>query len=116
MALLAQAPFDPYRPDFAVVSYFEKDCDTLPWLLLVEADGHNFHERTKEQAARDRSRDRFFASRGAVVLRFTGSEIYADADGCACEVVEVAMNLQSKNLGRQFRKHLRRAAKRLRSA
>lgn len=68
----AQVPIEGavYRPDFA---FFTKNVR-----LIVELDGHDFHERTKEQAARDKSRDRAFVLAGWMVLRFTGSEIYRD--------------------------------------
>ena len=54
----------------------------------VEIDGHEFHQKTKEQAERDHRRDREFARRGIFVLRFTGSEVFRDPFGCAVEVVE----------------------------
>lgn len=57
--------------------------------FIVEADGHDFHERTKEQAASDKSRDRLFAQRGIHVLRFTGSEIYRDTAKCCREIVNL---------------------------
>lgn len=56
--------------------------------LLVECDGHDYHEKTKEQAAKDKSRDRFLASKGYHVLRFTGSEIYNKPHKCANEIVK----------------------------
>lgn len=56
--------------------------------VLVECDGHDFHERTKEQAQRDRSKDRYFQKSSMPLLRFTGSEIYADPFRCATEVIE----------------------------
>ena len=56
--------------------------------LVVECDGHDFHERTKDQAARDRSRDRMFQGKGYGVFRFTGSEIWRDPIGCARQVIE----------------------------
>lgn len=46
---------------------------------VVECDGHEFHERTKEQAERDRSRDRAVQAMGWRIIRFTGSELYRDA-------------------------------------
>ena len=57
--------------------------------LAVECDGHDFHERTKAQAAHDKSRDRALAAAGCTVLRFTGSEIWRDATACADEVQRV---------------------------
>lgn len=56
--------------------------------LAIECDGHDFHERTKEQAERDRSRDRALSKAGWLVLRFTGREIYRDALKCAEEVLD----------------------------
>lgn len=51
--------------------------------LVIECDGHDYHERTKHQAARDRSRDRDLLTAGYYVMRFTGAEIYADPCKCA---------------------------------
>jgi very-short-patch-repair endonuclease len=56
--------------------------------LIVECDGHDFHERTKEQAKRDRSRDRLAQCQGIPILRFTGSEIWNDPLGCGYQVGE----------------------------
>ncbi len=53
--------------------------------IVVECDGHDFHERTKEQAERDRSRDRGLTA-GHTVLRFTGSEIYRNPRACAAQI------------------------------
>jgi very-short-patch-repair endonuclease len=64
-------------------------CDRKPVVVAVECDGHDFHEKTKEQAARDKARDRRLVKAGIRVLRFTGSEIYKDANACAEEVFQV---------------------------
>lgn len=58
---------------------------------VVECDGHDFHERTKEQAARDRSRDRRLQEAGYRVFRFTGAELYRDPLGCAREIFDWAV-------------------------
>lgn len=58
--------------------------------LIVECDGHDFHERTKEQAAKDRSRDREAQESGYEIFRFTGSELWKDPIGCARQVIEWA--------------------------
>lgn len=54
--------------------------------VAIECDGHAFHEKTKEQAAADKKRDRAVVTAGFPVLRFTGSEIFKDALGCAEQV------------------------------
>lgn len=57
---------------------------------IVELDGHTFHERTKHQAKADKSRDRWLTNQNYRVIRFTGSEVYADPFKCANEAIEVA--------------------------
>lgn len=81
-----QAEVGKYRTDFLF-----HDCSvpfeiSKPRLMAVECDGHDFHEKTKEQARRDKQRDRYFQSIGVKVLRFTGSEIWQDPDKCAEEI------------------------------
>jgi very-short-patch-repair endonuclease len=58
---------------------------------VIECDGHDFHERTKQQAAHDRSRDRYMQSKGLLVLRYTGSEIHADPFKCAGDALGIIM-------------------------
>lgn len=72
-----------YRLDFAVIAEREWPYPTIR--IAIECDGHNFHERTKAQARRDRQRDRDLQASGWIVLRFTGQEIYEDAAACAHE-------------------------------
>ena len=60
--------------------------------LAVECDGHDFHNRTPEQARRDRARDRALALAGLEAFRFTGSEIYRDARACAESAIEYMDN------------------------
>lgn len=59
--------------------------------IVIECDGHDYHERTPDQATRDRSRDRFFSMKGYTVLRFTGTELAADAYKCGFEVLQMAI-------------------------
>ncbi len=54
--------------------------------VVVECDGHDFHEKTKEQAAYDKARERQIQAIGYPILRFTGSEIFADPLKCAREI------------------------------
>jgi very-short-patch-repair endonuclease len=56
--------------------------------LAIEIDGHDFHERTKEQAARDKSRERSIATAGYTILRFSGSEVFRNPRQCVNEVIE----------------------------
>ena len=81
-----QAPIGKYRADFHVEFQSETAVGVLSSALIVECDGHDFHERTKEQAARDRSRDRTLQGMFKV-FRFTGSEIWADPMACAAQAI-----------------------------
>ena len=55
--------------------------------VALELDGHDFHEKTKEQAAHDRARERTIIRRGYTIFRFTGSEVFRNARKCVEEVV-----------------------------
>ena len=60
--------------------------------FAIECDGHDFHEKTKEQARKDKQRERALMADGYTVIRFTGSEIYQDPYGCAEEVYLLVLN------------------------
>lgn len=85
-----QAQLEGWRVDFLIHAWeFGRLSGKAQWRrLIVECDGHDFHERTKEQAAKDRGRDREFQLRGYTILRFTGSELYANPLACARQVGE----------------------------
>ena len=79
-----------YRTDFLITLERHEDQrglanrgtfgNTVHARVIVEIDGHDYHERTKEQAKRDRLRDRMFTQAGYVVFRYTGSEVYHDQE------------------------------------
>jgi very-short-patch-repair endonuclease len=65
-----------YRVDFEIpVLDLKTNQGTI---FIIECDGHEFHEKTKEQAAKDKKRDRDLTTAGYVVMRYTGSEIYSN--------------------------------------
>lgn len=82
-----QARVGRYRADFVILDATESRSGNKWRWMIVECDGHDFHERTKGQARHDKARDRFFQSKGFRVLRFTGSEIWADPEVCANEIL-----------------------------
>lgn len=84
LTIVAQCHVGKWRVDFLFVVKVPKG---PPVYVVVECDGHEFHERTKEQAARDRSRDREMLLMGYRVIRFTGSEIHNNPMDCAEEVL-----------------------------
>lgn len=96
LSIVPQAAIGPYRIDIAL---YEKWYDGSEVKLAIECDGHEFHQRTKEQAARDKRRDRFLLSQGWTPLRFTGSEIHRDAAQCVEEIVSFYRSFYDKTRG-----------------
>jgi len=64
--------------------------------LVVECDGHDFHEKTKKQATRDKERDRNLQACGFPIYRYSGSDIYRNALGCARECMDYLMGIIRK--------------------
>lgn len=56
--------------------------------IVVECDGHDFHEKSKEQVAKDKKRDRDIQKEGYKIFRFSGSEINKDSVSCAYEILD----------------------------
>lgn len=81
-----------YRVDFMI----EIDGGANGYRIAVECDGRKWHERTEDQGAHDRSRDRELLTRGVITIRFTGSEIYRDAQACAADVWRCAKFLDDQ--------------------
>jgi very-short-patch-repair endonuclease len=89
--VVPQKQIDRYRVDFLI---------TYPFFgtvieIVAECDGHDFHEKTKVQASRDKRRDRDLQRLGYKVFRFTGSDIRGDARGCASDVLDAIMDFQT---------------------
>jgi very-short-patch-repair endonuclease len=77
-----------YRVDFMVWSVAPTPSGDIKLLkFIIECDGHDFHEKTKQQVAYDKKRDRDLQALGFRVLRFSGSEIYKDPKACVLALV-----------------------------
>ena len=81
-----------YRPDFEITMFQHLEIGGQQKMrdvtCYIECDGHDFHERTKEQAKKDRKKDRAFMTKGLHLIRFTGSEIYNSHTQCSKEVLD----------------------------
>lgn len=89
IVIYPQMTLGKYRADFLVVYRERSDGQTFRKTMVVECDGHDYHERTKEQASRDKARDRWMQAEGHMVNRFTGSDIWADPFVCVADVLQV---------------------------
>lgn len=83
-----QKQIESYRVDFAFEGEGVK--------VVVELDGHEFHERTAEQATKDKSRDRRLQELGWKVIRFTGREVWRKPWDTANEVIRIVTGKPSK--------------------
>lgn len=82
IVITPQCKWEGYRIDFRL------DFQFLEHPIFIECDGHDFHERTKEQAERDRRKDRLFQEAGIPILRFTGREIFRDPMQCVTQITD----------------------------
>lgn len=74
-----------YRVDFLIpVEYW--NCRKY---YIIECDGHEFHQKTKQQVERDNKRTRNLQLSGYDVIRFSGTEIFKSARNCALEVKRI---------------------------
>lgn len=86
-----------YRVDFLIAPIMHEYDVEYP-NLIVECDGHDFHEKTPEQAARDKKKDRDLQLAGYKIIRFTGSEIYNNPNQCANDVISFLKQLEQEFL------------------
>jgi hypothetical protein len=79
-----------YRLDFVVepMPYGELDSLSGPQCpkVAIELDGHDFHEKTKEQVTARNRRDRDLQSAGWTVMHVSGSEFNSDPERVTREV------------------------------
>lgn len=85
--LISQYVFQKYKIDWVLKSEKGK--------IFIECDGHDFHERTKEQAAHDRAKDRAIQLAGFPILRFTGSEIWRSPADCVVQIFNFLNSMAS---------------------
>ncbi len=81
-----QAKVGKYRVDF-LVSRVSSPLGKAFSPVIVELDGHDYHDKDKRQRAYEKARDRFMVKEGYAVLHFTGSEVVADPFKAAHEVL-----------------------------
>ena len=88
-----------YRADFLIECFeYRGNCllpdgteiapDEYYSKVIVECDGHDFHEKTKAQVKRRNERDFNLKMEGYEVIHFSGTEIYNEPEKCAKKVIE----------------------------
>ena len=91
---------EKYRVDFFIpVSYKNpKNNNSEMKFYVVECDGHEFHEKTKQQVIKDNKRTRKLQEYGFQVIRYSGSEIYYMAYKCAVNLLDIIYSNFWKNI------------------
>lgn len=78
-----------YRLDFV----FRPVASEVASMVAVEMDGHDFHERTKEQVTYRNQRDRDLQSEGWTVFHVSGSEFNANPEAAVMDVLRKTQRL-----------------------
>ena len=80
--LVPQVEIGNYRVDFELINHKDKK-------IIVECDGHEFHQKSKQQVEKDNQRERDLKKLGYEVVRFSGSEIFKDAEKCVEDLLDI---------------------------
>lgn len=89
-SIIPQFHVERYRLDFLFRLLHSKTNELL--FYAVEIDGHDFHEKTKQQVSMDKKRERDLSRLGYKVIRFTGSEVYGDPVKCFSDMIDIGMS------------------------
>jgi hypothetical protein len=69
-------------------------------LVVVEVDGHDYHERTSGQASSDNRRDRALQRLGISVFRFTATDVLRNSAHAAREIAGFVHDKLHENAAR----------------
>jgi very-short-patch-repair endonuclease len=83
-----QAKIDKYRVDF-LMHQSGNGPDEILTPVIVELDGHDFHDKDKRQRSYEKARDRHLLRAGYRVVHFTGSDVVKDPFAVAFEVLQM---------------------------
>lgn len=86
--VIPQFQVGKYRVDFKLVQHNLAPGD-IYGPLVVELDGHEFHDKDKRQRSYEKARDRFLTRQGFKVLHFTGSDVVKDPFKVAHECLDM---------------------------
>lgn len=86
LLLVPQFAWSYYRSDWAILNPKRSGA------LLIECDGKDFHS-SPDQRKHDWQKDANAHDRGYLTMRFTGSQIHKDADGCAQKIFDAVCGL-----------------------
>ena len=80
---------EKYRVDFLIPVVYANQIGVK---FVIECDGYEFHQKTKEQVEKDNKRQRDLQKSGYEVIRFSGTEIYHKSYQCALEIKNIILS------------------------
>ena len=87
-----QFKIDKYVIDFKITNYWRivKNGELIQQskTVLVECDGHIWHERTEEERKKEKARDRYLQRNNYLVFHYTGKEILDNGLKIANEILK----------------------------
>jgi len=75
-----------YRVDFLIPVWYANQGGIM---FVIECDGYEFHQKTKEQVENDNKRHRNLQKYGYEVIRFSGSEIWTSPSKCVFDILNI---------------------------
>lgn len=78
-----------YRADFLIPVIYKNQENKC---FVVECDGYEFHQKTKEQVEKDNIRMRTLQKEGYEVIRFSGTEVWHRPYKCAMEILNIILS------------------------
>lgn len=78
-----------YRVDFCIPVIYKNQENKS---FIIECDGHEFHQKTKEQVERDNTRMRDLQKQGYEVIKFSGTEIWHRPYKCASDILNIILS------------------------
>lgn len=77
LSISMQEKIGKFRADFVLRNYPYMRSEPVR-TIVVELDGHDFHDRDKHQRSYEKARDRFLLQQGFSTIHYTGSDVVAD--------------------------------------
>ena len=75
--------FSGYIPDFAIY------VNGAAYGFVVEIDGYQWHEKSREQARIDKEKERTYLKNCFIPVRFAGYEVYHHSNNCIHDLFEI---------------------------
>ena len=88
-----------YRADFLIVVNYKRKNGVEPKLFVIECDGYEWHQKSKQQVEKDNIRTRDLQKSGYEVIKFSGTEIYHRCDDCVKEIISIIIEKGGEHLG-----------------